>query len=245
MAIIQEINPSEADVGYVSRPFNEALAEFEAYGYHIVSSEELAKLRITHGKDSNVTNYGSYVKEGFLYVPEKGIFLVRNSPIIANAKQATQGHRKGQEFYLTNKQVEETLVNSVQFKDSSAIPTNRFADDARTAFAFGETAKAYGEFLREIGIKEMPVYLASLENKPFPFARKAWISRADESYGSGLGGVSRDLHCSITVRGVRNVEPRSGDMERLMDVIKSSKQFVPEFVRKDFEKGLESLFKKQ
>jgi len=249
MAIIQDVKPEGMDSVYVERPFDEAKKELEDNGYHIVSLEEFAKLRIAKGKEHHVSNYGSYAKEGFLYVPQKGIFLVKDSPILTNAKKATECHRKGKEFYLINEQVEEALANSVQFKNSKSIPTNRFAEDERTAFAFGETAKDYGQFLKEAGIKKMPVYLANLENKSF--ARQAWLGRLDFDFRSGLYGNYRGLHCNLAVRGVRSVEPRSGEtastiyVPTLTDVVKYSQKFVPEFAKKDFEKGLESLFKKQ
>ena len=248
MTIIQDVKPTGTDSAYVERPFDEAKAELEANSYNIISLEQFAKLRIAQGKDSHVANYGSYAKEGFLYVPQKGVFLVRNSPILVNAKQATVCHRNRREFYLTQEQVEESLANSVQFKDASSIPTNRLAEDERTAFAFGETAGKYGEFLKESGIVEMPVYLFNIEKKPF--ARQAWLLRLVGDYRSVLFGNYRYLYY-FTVRGVRNVEPRSGETvsaiftPSLTDIAKYSRQFVPEFVRKDFEKGLETLFGKQ
>jgi hypothetical protein len=249
MTIIQDVKPTGTDSAYVEKPFDEAKAELEANGYNIISLEQFAKLRIAQGKDSHVANYGSYVKEGFLYVPQKGIFLVRNSPILANAKEATACHRKREEFYLTQEQVEESLANSVQFKDASSTPTNRFAEDERTAFAFGETAGKYGEFLKESGIIEMPVYLSNIEKKPF--ARQAWLHRLGAGCRSGLYGDGGDLSYDVAVRGVRNVEPRSGETVSaistlsLADIVKYSRQFVSEFARKDFEKGLETLFENE
>ena len=249
MAIIQDVKPTGTDSAYVERPFDEAKAELESNGYDIISLEQFAKLRIAQGEGSHVANYGSYAKEGFLYVPQKGIFLVRNSPILANAKEATACHRNRKEFYLIQEQVEESLANSVQFKDASSIPTNRFAEDERTAFAFGETAGKYGEFLKKVGIKEMSVYLTNLEKKPF--ARQAWLRRLGGGDRSVLVGVSWNLGYYGSVRGVRNVEPRSGETvstiftPSLADIANYSRQFVSEFARKDFEKGLETLFRKQ
>ncbi|MFA5060831.1 MAG: hypothetical protein WC494_00750 [Candidatus Pacearchaeota archaeon] len=249
MAIIQDVKPTGTDSAYVERPFDEAKAGLESNGYKIISLEQFARLRIAQGKDSHVSNYGSYAREGFLYVPQKGIFLVRNSPILANAKEATAYHRKNQEFYLNDEQVEAALVNSVQFKDSNLIPTNRFGEDERTVFAFGEIAGKYGEFLNEAGIKEMLVYLANLESKPF--ARQAWLHGLVQDFRSVLNGYDRNLGCSDAVRGVRNVEPLSGEtvsticVPSLADVVRYSKSFVPEVARKDFEKGLETLFREQ
>lgn len=201
MAIILDVKPTAVSSGYVEKPFDEAKAELEQDGYQIISLEQFARLRREQGKESHVANYGAYVKEGFLYVPQRGIFLVRNSPIMANAKEATQAHREGREFYLTNEQVEEALKDFVQFKDSKAIPTNRFGDDERTRFAFREEAEKYGEFLKQAGIKEMPVYLASVEKKPF--ARQAWLLRLVGGDRSALYGDVRGLYCNYVVRGVK------------------------------------------
>jgi len=249
MAIIQDVKPIGVESGYIERPFDEAKAELEDSGYHISSLEEFVKLRIVQGKDSHVSAFGAYVREGFLYVPQKGMFLTKNSPIMANAKEATKCHRNGREFYLTSEQVEESLANSVEFKNSNSIPTDRFAEDERTVFAFGETAKAYGELLKEAGIKNMPIYLANTENKPF--ARQVWLHRLVDDCRSELGGDNWGLCYYYAVRGVRNVEPRSGETvlrisaPTLADITAYSRKFVPEGIRNDFEKGLESLFRKQ
>ena len=207
--IIQDVKPAGTASAYVEKPFDEAKAELESAGYEIISLPQFAKLRMEQGKDSHVANYGDYVREGFLYVPKKGKFLVRKSPIMTNAKEATQCHRKGNEFYLTDKQVEESLADSIEvkLKDGETIPTKRFGDNELTAYAFGENAKAYGEFLNEAGIKEMPVYTADIEQKPF--ARQAWLHRLGVGYRSVLNG-NRDLNYDLAVRGVRNASADEG-----------------------------------
>ncbi|MDP3917287.1 MAG: hypothetical protein Q8Q42_03290 [Nanoarchaeota archaeon] len=248
MTIIRDVRPTEIESAYVEKPFDEAKAELEANGYNIISLEQFAELRIAQGEGSRVANYGSRTKEGFLYVSKKGIFLVGDSPILANAEEAANCNRNGEEFYLTQEQVEESLVNSVQFKDASSIPTNRFEEDEITAFAFGRSAGEYGEFLKETGVKEMPVYLANPEKRPF--ARQAWLHRFDVGNRSGLNGNLGCLDYGIAVRGVRRVEPRSGETvsiistPNLTDIANYSRQFVPKLARKDFEKGLETFFRK-
>lgn len=209
--IIQDVKPTGTTSAYVEKPFDEAKKELESAGYDIISLPQFAKLRREQGKDSHVANYGAYTREGFLYVPQKGIFLVRNSPIMANAKEATECHRNGKEFYLTQEQVEQSLADSVQVKvkHGETIPTKRFGDDELTAYAFGDNAEAYGEFLKEAGIKEMPIYLADVTDKPF--ARQAWLHRLVSDYRSILNGNNRYLNYDDAVRGVRIVEPRSGE----------------------------------
>lgn len=231
---------------YVAKPFDEAKAELEASGYEIISLEDNAKLRIAKGANREVSLSGNYTKEGFLYVPKKGIFLVRNSPIMANAKEATDCHRNGKEFYLTQEQVEKALADSIEVSGKS-IPTNRFGDEELTNYAFGKTAKAYGEFLKQAGINEMPVWLANITDKAF--AKQAWLCRLGGSYGSGLDGYG-GLYCRGAVRGVRlasteGAKPAKISTPNLKKILKYSRQFVPSVAKKDFEKGLEAIFRKQ
>ena len=94
MTIIQDVKPTGMDSAYVEKPFDEAKKELETNGYRVASLEEVAKLRISQGITSHVTNCGSYVREGFIYVPQRGIFLTKKSPIMTNAKKATNCHRK-------------------------------------------------------------------------------------------------------------------------------------------------------
>jgi hypothetical protein len=195
--LIQDIKPRGIASAYVNAPFDCGKTELESNGYSIISLEENARLRLQEGSDSNVSRNDNWVKEGVIYVPSKGKFLTKNSPIMANAKDATECHRNGGDFYLTDEQVEESLVGAVLL-DGHSIPTNRFADNETTVYAFGESAKAYGEFLKVARIDEMPVFLANLQDKPF--ARQLWFGdldyRSEFIGGRGLSGVNR-------VRGVR------------------------------------------
>ena len=211
MAIIIDVKPSTIESGYVQKPFDAAKLALEGKGYDIISLKQFADLRIAHGNESHVANYGAYVREAFVYDKGKGIFLVRNSPIMANAKEATECHRYGKEFYLTPEQVEASLgkagIDSVKFENGNAIPFKRFGEDERTVFAFGSCAQPYGDFLREVlkeaGISEMPVCLANVEEKPF--ARQAWLHGIGNFDRFGLDGNDRCLYCNISVRGVRNI----------------------------------------
>jgi hypothetical protein len=184
--LVKDIQPRGIASAYVGAPFDQGKAMLEAEKYSIISLEQNARLRMQEGKDAYVSRNGNWVKEGFLYVPKKGKFLTKTSPIMDNSVEATQEHRKGNEFYLTDAQVESGLANSVKLKDRDfSIPTNRFGEDEVTAFAFGNSAKSYGNFLREAGIKEMPVYMVdNIGDKPF--VRQAWFFGLD--YVSRLGG---------------------------------------------------------
>jgi len=195
----------KVESSYVEAPFDQALKALKKEKYNLISLEENAQLRIQEGKDAFISQNGNYVKEGVIYLPSKEVYLTKISPIIQNAQEATECHRKGKEFYLNKSQTEKALKDAVKFPKNSnyEIPTSEFGNDAITAFAFGKIAKDYGNFLKEAGINAMPVWLASCENKPF--ARQMWFRRLGSNNRSGLIGVSRFLDCyDSRARGVRS-----------------------------------------
>jgi len=197
--IIQDIPPRGIVSAYVNAPFDKGKKALEEQGYSIISLEENAQLRIQEGKDAYVSKNGNWTREGVIYVPKKGIFLTKNSPIMENPEQATDFHRNNQEFYLTTEQVEKALEDCVELKNNP-IPTNRFADNEICVYAFGsETqAKAYGDFLKQVGIGEMPVWTAEMQDNPFE--RKMWFSSLDDR--SVLDGYGGGLDYDSRVRGV-------------------------------------------
>jgi hypothetical protein len=194
-----DIKPRGLVSAYVEAPFDEGKEALESQGYKIISLAENARLRIQEGKDSFVSRNGNWVKEDIIYVPRKGKFLTRVSHILANTKEATACHRNGNEFYLTDEQVEEALSDCVELS-RDVIPTDRFRDNVVTAYAFGEDAEKYGIFLNEVGIKELPVVTVNMQEKPF--TRKLWFRCLGD--GSELGGDDWALYCGDRVRGVQN-----------------------------------------
>jgi len=198
MEIIKDIKPRRDNSAYVAAPFDEGKKALEKANYRIISLQENARLRMQEGKSSYISQYGNWTREGIVYVSNKGKFLTKNSPIMTNAKKATDCHRNGEDFYLTDEQVEQALVDSVELSVKS-VPTNRFGDCDITVYAFGEDAKKYGEFLKEVGIDSMPIWTADLENKPF--ARQMWFHGIGCGFRSVLNGEDRDLKY-IRVRGV-------------------------------------------
>jgi hypothetical protein len=189
---------------YAEAPFDQALKALKKEKYNLISLEENARLRMQEGKGSFISQNGNRVKEGVIYLPSKEIYLTKISPIIQNAQEATECHRKGNEFYLNKSQTEKALKDAVKFpkNDNYEIPTDKFGNDALTDFAFGKIAKDYGLFLKEeAGINAMPVWLASCEKKPF--ARQMWFRRLGGGGRSGLNGDIRNLSCNDGVRGVR------------------------------------------
>ncbi|MBS3091816.1 hypothetical protein J4466_00195 [Candidatus Pacearchaeota archaeon] len=208
-----DIVPSKLQSGIVYAPFDLAQAELESENYDIISLPVNVEQRMIQGKQHNVSTKGNYVREGVLYIPRKGTKLVRNSPILYSAEEATQAHRDIKEFYPSKEAIEKALADSVDFPlHNIGIPTNRFNEEALTIWAFGagdsDKAQAYGNWLRngEPEIMKMPVWAVDkdyVNKQNYPFARQLWFSRLDSR--SVLNGGSRDLHSGDRVRGVREV----------------------------------------
>jgi len=193
---------------YTQAPFDKGKEALENAGYRIISLEENVRLRMQEGEDSLISNNGNWTREGVIYVPKKGIFLSKKSPIMDNTKEATDYDRNERNFYLTNSQVEKALENSVELKKEE-IPTNRFKDNKITVYAFGNSAEKYGKFLRDAGIgrtviKEMPVWLKDMKDNK-PFAIQLWFGNLINK--SALYGVGVDMAGDYNlVRGVRKSE---------------------------------------
>src|SRR3989338_9554507 len=195
-----DIKPILTYSAYVDAPFDKGKEALEEARYRIISLQQNAQLRMQEGPASFVSRNGNWTREGVIYVPNKGKFLTKKSPIMANAREATACNRAGAEFYLTDAQVEESLANSIELSDK-AIPTNRFAENPITVYAFEEFAEQYGQFLRNAGIKEMSIWLANQEDKPF--ARQMWIHRLDDVNRSDLYDSNWYLYLDYRMRGVR------------------------------------------
>ena len=156
--ITVDVQPRGIASAYINLPFDEGQETLQKQGYPIISLEDNAQLRIQEGKEADVSRNGNWVREGVLYVPKKGIFLTKKSPILANAREATQCHRQGQDYYLTDEQVEQALDGAMEITVTS-IPVHDLHNHPSTAYGFGNNAKAYGEFLTEAKIKKSANYL--------------------------------------------------------------------------------------
>ncbi|MBI4159438.1 hypothetical protein HY500_04260 [Candidatus Woesearchaeota archaeon] len=200
--LIVDIKPRLIYSAHIYAPFDRGKEELENAVYKIISLQENAQLRMEGGKNAFVSQNGNWTREGFIYVPKRGIFLTRNSPIMANAQEATDCHRNQREFYLTDVQVEQSLVDSILLS-GQPIPTSRFRESPIAVYAFGDIAEQYGLFLRGINLKEMPILLADLQDRPF--ARQSWFRRLDVGSRSSLYGNYKDLDVSLRVRGIRQV----------------------------------------
>lgn len=187
---------------YVESPFDEGKEVLEKERYKIISLRDNAMLRIQEGKDSFVSKNGNYTIEDLIYTPQKGIYLTKKPSIMQNAKEATEGHRNGKEYYLTSNQLEEALSDSI-LMPNKAIPTNRFKEEELTVYAFENYAEQYGYFLREeVGINKLEICLTNAKEKPF--ARKMWFFKL--SLISGFNGLDNRLHKNNMIRAIKSAE---------------------------------------
>ncbi len=221
MAELQvDVRPSGIESAVVYAPFDQALETLTKSGYDFISTAQNAQLRIEQGAKSPVSQNGNWVKEGIVYRPNENPRLVRVSPIISSANDATQAHRNGKEFYLVSSQIEQALADSIEFPVKNIeIPTKRFGEEALTAYVFGgeKQAQLYGAFLAEAGIKAMPVWAVDknhMNKQSEPFARQLWFGGLGDDRSS-LGGYDYCLDCGDRIRGVRQVSTEGANASQI------------------------------
>lgn len=205
--IIKDIQKKGMSSSYTEASFDKGKEELEKEGYQIISFEQNARLRMQEGKDSYVSQNGNWVREGFLYIPHKGKFLTKTSPIMIYPIEDIRANKDGKGFYLTNEQAEVALRDSLKLSNKDfSIPTNRFGEDKIINYIFGNSAQEYGNFLKDAGITEMPVggIVNNLENKPS--VRQAWFIGLGSESKLLIGGDFGCLlygDCPERVRGIR------------------------------------------
>jgi|TARA_Y100000310_G_scaffold340166_1_gene435026 hypothetical protein len=186
----EDVKPSRISSAYIDAPFDVAKAELEKSGYRIISLEESANLRVerrTYGDPD------SWVKEGMLYVPNKGVYITKNSPIIKYPEIATQYHRTGSDYNLTEEEVKHALEDSIQiFPYNTSVPTDRFGQDVLALYLFGNNAPEYGQYLRKNEVDSMPIKVSDIDYKDskFPFVRQIYFEGPNfmsEVDGNGWG----------------------------------------------------------
>lgn len=209
---------------YVQAPFDRAKEILERYGYQIISLSENLRLIIADELKEHVFTRGdaigiggNYTREGFLYVPNEGIFLTKKSPIMKYSIEATKCHRKRpqpaykfedqQEFYLSKEQLEEAWSDKIKATDES-IPLKRFGENEMMIYLFGgeENAQMAGNSLYSRGSHfSLPIHLSKIP-KGKPFARQLYFSGDRIDYAHDISGGYQDLSLDNRVRGIQNIE---------------------------------------
>jgi hypothetical protein len=209
---IIDVNEKDVKSAYVIAPFDVAKTELESKGYSVITPEQFAKLRIAKGPEHNVSLKGAFTSMGNVMIPQKGRYITPISFVMQNPTKATEAHRQGKEFYISNEDAEKALSLGVKIPyNQFEVPFNRLGEDEVTAFIFGKTAKAYGSFLQEAlnESKEETMFLVFsnekyINSQKSPFANQLWFYRLD-CYGitrSDIYGHGLDLYYG-DVRGVQ------------------------------------------
>jgi len=211
---------------FVEAPFDKAKIALEKKGCKLSTAQQVAQARIVAGKDSHVSQYGSWTAENIVYLPNGAVYITSSdfSPILKHASEATEAHRSGNEFYISENELEEIIKTAKEDKkkvpaeqrvyiqkktESYELPIKKFAKDSLAQFLFKDTAADYAAFLQGAGISEVPVWLVGAEHQKEqkkPFARALWFRDLDGR--SGLGGL-RGLNYYGGARGVRNASEAS------------------------------------
>lgn len=178
--------------------------KFSRRGFRLISIQENAWLRIFKGKYAPESWTGNFLREGFLYIPDNGVFLVKDSPINDQMVNATVANRLGNEYKITFAEADKIAKNSVKIPyDLKEIPVAKFQTNPVSRFAFGNALKSYADFLLEAGIDKLPLWILPkglVDAQSQPFVRQA-IFRCMDNW-SGLIGSHADLHESYGARFV-------------------------------------------
>lgn len=215
--LIQDFENEEIVSARISDYFDKGLSVLKKERYKLISMRDNIELSLARGyyAGSDVTCHR--MAEAFIYIPNKGVFLSRNSPLVSRPNEAVKAHSPGSrgEFYLNEGQLEYGLRSSVQIPhDLKSISTDRFGEDSITEFCFGKKAKDYGKFLMENEFSILPVAATlGCEPRPYDFAfvleNRLFVNSQSKPFAyqavftpRGLGGISR-IGYPTTIRGIK------------------------------------------
>lgn len=181
--LIQDITKGELRSAYVEAPFNESKEILESNDYNLISLEESLKLLVL-GADAHFEKKFFNVSEDFIYIPEKGVYLSKKSPIYRSPDESTNNLGLDEEFYLNDSQIEMALSDSIfifPFTEGSrygkeiCISTKDFKEDKRNVYAFGNLVQNHEAFLNKHFPSGFEFVIDCLEGRKRPYAKKAMI----------------------------------------------------------------------
>ncbi|MEK6864601.1 MAG: hypothetical protein AABX27_04860 [Nanoarchaeota archaeon] len=253
-------------------PWDKGVSALKSKGLDAITLRDLAEARILGGANSSVSTRWTWVAENFNYDKDDILIASREfSPLLQYPVEATECHRQGKEFYLSPNDTEKLrraassdVNQAMKFgvlllkrsKILSDIPVEAFGEEDVTSFLFRDKAKEYGRFLKENGIKNVPLYVVDKA-----YVQKQAFSRALWAYclyvNSALNGDDNLDSNSGRVSGVR----RRGEPEgratapqapravsglvasTLEQVLALSKKFPEDISRKEFEEQLKTIYR--
>jgi len=215
-----DVRRNGIESAYVVAPFDKAKEVLENAGYRIISLEENAQLRIQEGLDSDISKFGNYVREGFIYTPLTNKRLItKRSPIINYPQEAVYSNEHRQDFCLSREQLEEALSDSIEQNDE-AVYRASFSEHPIMRFSFGDIAEAYKDFLPkdfwETGFQcyggdytiSVPARKSILNvpgNFALPIARQIRFPGIQEKRQALFETSGKTLGFDGRVRGIKNI----------------------------------------
>jgi hypothetical protein len=210
--------------------FDECIDQLAAKNARIISCEQLAAARIYDAaaigdwKKSDICLNSCWVGENFNYMPDGNIIVAKTScnPILHNLYDATNCHRRGQEFYLNESAFEELqdlaepniddaiasgvlLLNrndDIESNVIKSIHTSNPGDNKLGIFLFGTQLKPYCSLCKDAGTSEIKFY--TVDEGEWAFARLLQAhginSKSEDHVGAYPG-----LHSNLgRVYGIRS-----------------------------------------
>ena len=221
-----DIGSREELSALVRAPFDVALSRLHSKGYRVVSSEDLARLRIQEGIDADVSQYNSFTREGFIFL-RRGIYLTKNSPIINNPEKAVKDSLENSTYCPTPEEIDVALNDSIRIKPENSdiygiefcrfsIPLEAFGEEEITSFLFGKQAREYGTFLKESGVEKLSFelrrsmpsklfYLSQDENRHINYSSQLNIGGLYSNYVQTVEGNFFSSLRGCKVRGIKDI----------------------------------------
>lgn len=185
--------PNTVETLSIHGPFSTGVEIISDQKYRVLSIQDLSE----KGLDIK-TKY--FVREGFIYLPNEGTRIVRDSPLLFCSKDAIAELDEEKEIYLLSSDVNNAKRNSICIPNQGIKALTRRLDENEvlTWLIGGEKqARAYGEHLAEKGIKWISIesFATSYINKSkSPFVRQATISnKAGELLISGIDPLTGNV----------------------------------------------------
>lgn len=166
------------DSAFYVGALDEGIEKLTSLGYRMPTIRETAMLRMQEGAQSKVSrNPGNWTVEGIVTIPNEGVYLARQSPVLANLNKALDNYP----LSLTAEQVEGALKDSVRVEEPW-IKVDGLSDTPVGIFAFGDVAPGYEAFLKGDRMEYMPLFtfgnrMPAIGEKPE--ARQFWFRCLD------------------------------------------------------------------
>ncbi len=199
--------------------FDKSLEALADMGASIPSTRDFAFVIIKTGREI----YGP-VREAIIHYPNEGNLLIRNSLILESKALAESGaiaHAHGKEIYLEGEHEEKARLllekakkypendEAIFLRNHLLISTQRFSEDKRIKWLFGDTQEDINAILNKEHIKEISFHVDSkdeVNRHAKPYTNQLWLTLFSKDM-SGFSGNLKFFHNSISIHAVKKPKP--------------------------------------